>query len=373
MSRRFVLFGVVLVVGGLLGGGAFAWWSVAGAPPPTTMPLALPSTTTSTSTTTTSTTTTLPPTTTTSTAPKGTLLIQGTGDVAVDPSYIPVFRSQGWDHAWSGLEGLFLEDDLTVINLECTPSDLGIPLPKAFTFRCPTEALPSMLAHGVEVANMANNHSGDFGQEALVDGRDQLMAAGIAPVGAGQDYDEAGEAAYFEINGWKVAVLGFGGVVPNSGWLATADRPGMRHGKDTEGMVAAVRAAKEAGAEIVVVSIHWGRELDTTPRADDVANARAMIEAGANIIFGHHQHRLGPMEMVDGAAVFWGLGNFVWPHNSTASATTAVARVLVHPDGTLEACMIDAFIATHGRPVLTEEPECGVQESVGDTTPGLDG
>ncbi len=374
MSRRFILVGVVLAAGVLLGGGTFAWWSVAGSPAvTTTMPLALPSTTTSTSTTTTSTTTTtLPPTTTTTTEPKGTLLIQGTGDVAVDPDYIPVLRREGWDHAWSGLEGLFLEDDLTVINLECTPSDLGSPLPKAFTFRCPTETLPSMVANGVDVANIANNHSGDFGQEALLDGRAQLLAAGIAPVGVGGNYEEAGQPATFEINGWKVAVLGFGGVVPNGGWLATAERPGMRHGKDTDGMVAAVRSAKEAGAEIVVVSIHWGRELDTTPRADDIANARAMIEAGADIIFGHHQHRLNPMEVVDGAAVFWGLGNFVWPHNSTASATTAVARVLVHPDGTLEACMIDAFIATHGRPVLTEEPECGVRVPTGLDVPGLE-
>ncbi len=372
MSRRFVFLGLVLVLGSLLGGGAFAWWSVSGSTPTTTLPVALPSTTATSTTTTSTTSTTLPPTTTTTLPPKGSLLIHGTGDVAVDPDYIPVFRREGWDHAWTGLEGIFIDDDLTVINLECTPSDLGRPLPKAFTFRCPTEALPSIRANGIEVANMANNHSGDFGREALVDGRAQLIAAGIAPVGAGKDYDEAGEAAFFEINGWKVAVLGFGGVVPNDGWLATAERPGMRHGKDTQGMVAAVRAAKEAGAEIVVVSIHWGRELDTTPRADDISNAKAMIDAGADIIFGHHQHRLNPMEMVDGAAVFWGLGNFVWPHNSTASATTAVARVVVNPDGTLEACMIPAFIATHGRPVLIEEPSCGVTAPPVDV-PGAEG
>lgn len=358
VSRRLFSLAIVLVGGTLLGSGAFALWSAAGAATVTTIPVAAP-TTTSTSTTTTSTTTTLPPTTTTTTEPKGTLLIHGTGDVAVDPAYIPVLGREGWDHAWEGLEGLFLEDDLTVINLECTPSDLGSPLPKAFTFRCPTEALPNIRANGVEVANLANNHSGDFGPEALLDGRGQLLAAGIAPVGVGKDYDEAGEPAIFEIKGWKVAVLGFGGVVPSNGWIATPDHPGMRHGKDTDGMVAAVRAARGAGADIVIVSIHWGRELDTQPRPDDMANARAIIDAGADIVFGHHQHRLNPMEMVDGAAVFWGLGNFVWPHISHASATTAVARVLVHPDGSLEACMIDAYIATHGRPVLTEEPECG--------------
>jgi poly-gamma-glutamate capsule biosynthesis protein CapA/YwtB (metallophosphatase superfamily) len=84
-----------------------------------------------------------------------------------------------------------------------------------------------------------------------------------------------------------------------------------------------------------------------------------MIAAGADIIFGHHQHRLQALEYIDGKPVFWGLGNFVWPHNSVASATTAVARAVVNPDGTIEACLIDAYIRTHGRPEITGEAECG--------------
>jgi poly-gamma-glutamate synthesis protein (capsule biosynthesis protein) len=132
----------------------------------------------------------------------------------------------------------------------------------------------------------------------------------------------------------------------------------MRSGDDTPSMVRAVEAAAEV-ADIVVVSVHWGFELDTNPRADDIERAQAMIDAGADIIFGHHQHRLQPLEFIDGKPVFWGMGNFVWPHNSVPSATTAVARVVVNPDGTIEACLIDAFIRTHGRPEITGEAECG--------------
>jgi poly-gamma-glutamate synthesis protein (capsule biosynthesis protein) len=351
---------LVVVLGGLFVGSAtfFLWTSAdASTPPSTTIVLAAPTTTTTlTTTTTTPTTTTTVPTTTT--IARGSLLIHGTGDVALDPLYIPALASEGWDHAWSGLEGLFVQDDLSVVNLECVPSDLGDPLDKEFVFRCPTESLPSMTAAGVDVANLGNNHSGDYGKDALVDGRDQLIAAGVAPVGAGRDVSEAGAPALFEINGWKVAVLGFGGVAPSTSWYASADRAGMRNGKDTESMVEAVAAAAEA-ADIVVVTIHWGRELDTAPRPDDIANARAMIDAGADVIFGHHSHRLAPLEMVDGAAVFWQLGNFVWPHNSNDSATTAVARVMIGPDGSIDACLVPAYIATHGRPVLTGEPACG--------------
>lgn len=365
MTPRILRILVVIIGGALAGGMSFAWWAAAGVPPTTTLESAVAATTTS-STTPAATTTTLAPSTTSSTAastttteePRGTLVIQGVGDVALDPTYIPALATNGWDYAWSGLDGLFLEDDLTVVNLECVPSDLGSPLPKSFVFRCPPDSLPSMAANGVEVANMGNNHSGDFGKEALVDGRMQLAAAGVSPVGAGKDLSEAGQAAIFEIHGWTVAVVGFGGVAPGPDWYATDDRPGMRSGDDTAQMVEAVAAADEM-ADLVVVTIHWGRELDTTPLHEDVERAQAMIDAGADIIFGHHQHRLNPLEMLDGAPVFWGLGNFVWPHNSTASATTAVARVVVRPDGTMEACMIPAFIESHGHPVIAAEPECG--------------
>jgi poly-gamma-glutamate synthesis protein (capsule biosynthesis protein) len=352
---RFSRILVILFLGALLGFGAFRVSGLDSTPATTTTaPLAI-ETTTSTSTTSSSTTTTS---TTTTTIPRGELLIHGTGDVALDPVYIPALARDGYDHAWSGLDGLFLADDLTVINLECVPSDLGTPLDKAFTFRCPTEAIPSIKANGVDVANLGNNHSQDYGTEAMLDGRQQLIDAGIGAVGVGKDALEAAEPALYEINGWKVAVIGFGGVAPNASWYATVDSPGMRSGDDTPSMVRAVEAAAEV-ADIVVVSIHWGFELDTNPRADDIERAHAMIDAGADIIFGHHQHRMQPLEFIDDKPVFWGLGNFVWPHNSVPSATTAVARVVVKPDGTLDACLIDAFIRTHGRPEITGEAECG--------------
>lgn len=352
-----------MVAGGVIAGTlGFSWWASAETATETTMPIALESTTTVAPSTTTlaPTTTTIPSATTTTEPPKEALVIHGTGDVALDPDYIPALAANGWDHAWSGLEGLFLADDLTVVNLECAPSDLGNPLPKAFVFRCPTEALPSMRKSGIEVANMGNNHSGDYGKEALVDGRSQLISAGVLPVGAGKDLEEAGLPAVFEIKGWTVAVLGFGGVAPGSDWYAAEDRAGMRSGDHTDQMVDAVSAAADI-ADILIVTVHWGRELATEPLPDDIERARAMIEAGADIIFGHHQHRLNPLEFVDGAPVFWGLGNFVWPHNTTASATTAVARVVVRPDGGIEGCMIPAFIQSHGHPVLTDEPPCGPQ------------
>jgi poly-gamma-glutamate synthesis protein (capsule biosynthesis protein) len=83
-----------------------------------------------------------------------------------------------------------------------------------------------------------------------------------------------------------------------------------------------------------------------------------MIAAGADIIFGHHPHRLQPFEIVDGRPVFWSLGNFVWPDFSVAGSQTGVGRVVISPDGELVACLLPAEIESSGHPVLTGDRSC---------------
>ncbi|MDP9494748.1 MAG: CapA family protein [Actinomycetota bacterium] len=287
MRSRLLVIGAIVVVGVLAGLAAYGLWGRNQAvTTPSTSPLALATSTTAATTTTPTPGTTSAPATTSTLPAKGWLVIQGTGDVNLDTGYIPALAAEGWDHAWSGLDGLFLDDDLTVVNLECAPSDLGSPEPKEFVFRCPSEALPSLASNGVEVANLGNNHSGDYGKEALVDGRANLIASGVAPVGAGRDIDEAGAPATFEVEGWRIAVVGFGGVFPNDAWVASEDSAGMRNGDDIPSMVAAVEAAASQ-ADLVVVAIHWGVEFDTTPparrcgagRGDDCSRSRYHLRA----------------------------------------------------------------------------------------------
>jgi len=101
----------------------------------------------------------------------------------------PAFRTQGHDWAWSGLGGLFREDDLTVsntvINLECPATDVSALLAKTFVFRCDPAALPVAERFGVEVANLANNHAYDHAP-GLLDSIRNVRTAGLAPVGRGR-------------------------------------------------------------------------------------------------------------------------------------------------------------------------------------------
>ncbi len=281
------------------------------------------------------------------------LIINGVGDVSLDPGYIPAFTTEGYELAFSGMRELFLADDLTVINLECPASFGGTRVPKQFNFQCDPAALPIIRAGGVEVANQANNHSLDYGPDAMLDSLANIEAAGIASVGTGVNAAAANAPALFEIDGRTVAVVGFGGVIPSYGWLATEDTPGMSDGDTIETMVAAVEAA-DLVADVVVVTIHWGVELQSGPPSDDVARAEAMIDAGADMIFGHHPHRLNSMDWYRGRPIAWSLGNFVWPRLSAAGSDTAVAQVIVEVDGSVRACLLDVTIVSNGHPELDD-------------------
>jgi poly-gamma-glutamate capsule biosynthesis protein CapA/YwtB (metallophosphatase superfamily) len=283
---------------------------------------------------------------------KGTLVIHGAGDVSLDTSYISTFASQGYGYAyaWSGLGGLFRRDDLTIVNVECPVTDRGSLL-KEFSFHGTTAALPAMRDAGVDVGSLANNHAYDRGPDGVVDSRRNLAKAGIAPVGAGADQDEALRPAMFEIKGWRIAVLGFDEVLDPLDEVAGVNKPGTAAGHDFSLMVRAVKDA-DVDADIVIVMIHWGVELDTQPREYQISEGHRLIDAGADAIFGAHSHRLQPMSRYRGRPIFWSLGNFVWPNFSVSGSTTAVAQVTITPGGRFVGKLLPAFIAAPGHPVV---------------------
>ena len=287
------------------------------------------------------------------TSSRSRLVLRGAGDVNLDSNFIPNFRTFGYDYAWSGLKGFFKRDDLTVVNLECPVSRLGSQvLTKDYHFRADPNALPAMRAAGVEVANMGNNHAYDYGPDALLDTRKNLAANNIAAVGAGQDNRQALAPALFTIKGWRIAVVGFDEVIDGASSVAGRRHPGVAAGHDQEAMVEAVKAA--AGmADIVIVAIHWGVELKSAPTATDVSLAHRLVQAGADVIFGSHSHRLQPMETYRGRPIFYSLGNFVWPNTTLAGSTTAVAQVAVSGSGTFTGRLVPAFIQAAGHPVIS--------------------
>ena len=296
--------------------------------------------------------------TTSATSDRGTLTIHHVGDVNLDPSQQSAASVADPTNAWNGVRDTFAEADLVLVNLECAATDGGAPLDKQFVFRCDLDALPAMRDAGVDVVTLANNHTGDYGVPGIVDSLRNVEAAGMVGVGVGADEAEAYRPRIVEIEGWRVAIVGFGGVVPTPDWTAGEGAPGQASGYDPVRMARAVEVAA-ADADLVIATVHWGEEGAFTPRPEDRDKADAMIAAGADVVFGHHAHRLQPLERVEDVPVFWNLGNFVWPSLSEDASRTAVAEFTVEPDGRTRACLRPFLIDGGGVPRPTgDAPEC---------------
>ncbi len=189
--------------------------------------------------------------------------------------------------------------------------------------------VPAMRRAGFHAVTLAGNHIADCGAEGIADTMAALDAAGIAHCGAGADLEAARRPCLIESAGVRVALLSYNCVGPEEGW-ATPSRAGCAHVRiDTEDgsainpraplrtpdenslaqMAADIRAAR-AAAQVVVVALHKG--IVHTPAVlapYERAVAHAAVDAGADVVIGHHAHILRGIEMYRGKPIFHGLGN----------------------------------------------------------------
>ncbi|MGI5877979.1 MAG: CapA family protein [Christensenellales bacterium] len=183
------------------------------------------------------------------------------------------------------------------------------------SFNTPDEILPALAAAGFDVLTTANNHILDKGADGLLRTLEQLDANGIPHTGSWATREQREKP--FLIQSGEVTV----GIVSGT---YSRYRESVAHmvgdAYDDEDMVSMIRAARKAGADIVVMSLHWGYEYATRPSGQIRRLAEKYIAAGADVIFGHHTHLANPIEWVSAQApdgtqrqglVFWSLGNFV--------------------------------------------------------------
>ena len=220
--------------------------------------------------------------------------------------------SEGFQALWADLVPLFQGADLAFGNLETpiapTTGRPGIP----FQFNAP-ESLPLALrASGFTVLSTANNHAFDQGLKGVRETLDRLRAERLVAVGSGEDRAKAESLQILERQGVRVAFLAFTDLF-NLDLNRRATEPWVRP-LELEPALQAVREARGL-ADLVFVSVHWGNEYQHTPTKRQRDIARGLVNAGCDVILGHHPHVLQPVELmeVDGrkALVAYSLGNFI--------------------------------------------------------------
>lgn len=217
--------------------------------------------------------------------------------------------------AEAGPSGLFAPEvvdlahraDLVVANLECCISSRGRPADKVFTFRGPPVAADALALLGVDVVTLANNHSLDFGPDALLDTLAELDRVGITHVGAGPDVAAARAPVVVDVAGMRVGIVAL--TDHPHDFAAGEHRPGVAFADlrylDVPRWVRDAIAAVDA--DWVLVSPHWGPNMVTEPVPHVRRAAASLLAAGADLVAGHSAH---VFHGVQGRVIF-DLGDFV--------------------------------------------------------------
>jgi poly-gamma-glutamate synthesis protein (capsule biosynthesis protein) len=246
--------------------------------------------------------------------------------------------------------GRWLKDaDIAFGNLESAVSERGTPFPKQFNFRGTPEALAGLRRHsGIDVLNLANNHVGDYGQQAMLDTVRGVEGLGMKAVGAGPQLRRALAPQVINRLGLRVAFVGFSSIAPVE-FAASESVPGTAWATP-ESIASAVQAARRR-ADIVVATFHWGIEKQTLESADQRALAEVAVAAGAQLVIGAHPHSLQPVRRQGAALVAYSLGNFVFGAYSSDTSTTGILEVDLTAEGATAARWRAGQISA-GRPKL---------------------
>jgi poly-gamma-glutamate capsule biosynthesis protein CapA/YwtB (metallophosphatase superfamily) len=243
------------------------------------------------------------------------------GDVMLGRRVNEALRTLRPEQPWGDVLPLLVSADLRIVNLECALTDHERPwtrTPKVFHFRADPSAIEVLRAARVDCCSLANNHTLDFEERGLLDTLEHLKAAGIRYAGAGLDREEAARPAL--LTAWsdrpnRVAMLAFTDNEPP--FAAGSDRPGTNYlpvslaPEVLHRVEATVTAVREAGAETVVFSNHWGPNMVQRPSVLFRQFAHAVIDRGADIYYGHSAHIFQGVEIYRSKPILYDTGDFI--------------------------------------------------------------
>lgn len=208
------------------------------------------------------------------------------------------YDARGASYFLEDVKSVFEGDDLTITNMEGTLTESDAIVEKSFNFKADAAYADILTEGSVEAVNLANNHSRDYGEKGYTDTIEALDAAGIVNFG----YERT---ATMKMKDLQVTLLGYNLLSKRESTI--------------EQMKESVAKAKVEGGNLVIVSFHWGKERQYAPLEYQKTAAHAAIDAGADLVLGHHPHVLQGVEKYNGRYICYSLGNFCFGGNKNPS------------------------------------------------------
>lgn len=238
-----------------------------------------------------------------------TVAILAGGDVMLGSWVQDVVRKSGWFYPFAAMDSVIDGSDIFMINLEAPFGEEDSAFAKTYTFQVAPDLIEVLTAGRIGAVSLANNHIMDFGPGALKYTMDLLREKGIVFGGAGMNLQEAGKPAILKVRDMSVAIACYSLTFPKEFW-ATDTTAGTCFPYHTF-FYKDIRKFKQEN-DLVIVSFHWGSELMETPKEYQTELARNTIDAGADIIIGHHPHVIQGIEIYKGRVIAYSLGNFIF-------------------------------------------------------------
>jgi len=228
-------------------------------------------------------------------------------------------RGSGWDFGpiFAQIAPVIRSADVAICQLETPLGATGVNLSHGFIMGAPAAFATGLRAAGFDGCSTANNHTFDQGLAGVRDTRRIMAAAGLQAAGPGPDATHPGQPAFYRTKGFTIAQLSYSYTLDNTvgdtrhvpataPWTAR----NLYDVTGVAGIEADARAARADGADLVLVSMHWGEEQDAKPTAEQRRFARELLSSGTvDYIIGNHPHVVQPCQRIDGRMVNYSLGN----------------------------------------------------------------
>jgi poly-gamma-glutamate capsule biosynthesis protein CapA/YwtB (metallophosphatase superfamily) len=249
------------------------------------------------------------------------------GDLLLDRGVREQIEKKGIACLFQNTQQLFHKADAVVANLECPVTEVSTPVNKKYIFRGNPEWLTEIKNAGITHLVMANNHSYDQGRIGMIATAKNLIENNLIPVGYGINQDDACKPILIEKGEQKVAL--FSSVLLSlENWSYLPDSSGMCQATIEE-LVANIKIFKEKHADYkIIIILHWGAEFHEMPSLEQRAQARALIDAGADAIIGHHPHVIQQYAMYKGKPIFFSIGNFIFDQKAALASKGLMVQLI---------------------------------------------
>lgn len=277
------------------------------------------------------------------------LVFMATGDILLGGPVQKEIDIHGYDYLLSGVAPVLRSGDLVLANLEGPVAASGHPVKKRFRFRMAPDALAALREAGVNMVTLANNHTLDYGRVALADTFENLRCQGIDYMGAGHNEKEANQPLIINKNNLRIGFLAYT-VFPTYGVSHDPRRVSVARPLKQSLVRQRIKQLKSQ-VDLVIVSFHWGWEFHTKPSVLQRQWAHIAINAGADLILGHHPHVLQTRERYKGKLIVYSLGNFVFYMTEPETCKSTIFKCRLTKNGAEDVEFIPVNIRNY-RPEL---------------------